>query len=358
MELTLPQRILIIKPSSIGDIIHSLPFLKAMKGLYPEAELYWLVNRGFEKILEGNPYLKGIIPFDRSIWREDPKKGIQGFIEMVKEIRSMEFDMVFDLQGLFRSAMISFLTGSKERIGLKYSRELSSIFYTKRLGHSKNDNHAVARNLSMLKDLGASIEEVEFPIIITEREKERMKELLSFREEDIYIAFNPFGGWSSKRWGFDKYIRLGNLLCKEGYKIVLLGGPKDIKEAKTIASSMEREPILAAGKTDLKELSVLLTYVDLLVTNDTGPMHIAAAVGTPTVSIFGPTDPNRTGPYGNGHIVITADVECRPCFRKKCREMICMDHISIEDVMGAVKKIIDLNGQEGKGRSVVLQGDR
>jgi len=227
-----PQKILIIKPSSIGDIIHSLPFLKDIKGLYPEAEFYWLVNRGFEKILEGNPYLKGIIPFDRSIWREDPKKGIQGFIEMVKKIRSMEFDIVFDLQGLFRSGMISFLTGSKERIGLKYSRELSSIFYTKRLGHSKNDKHAIARNLSMLKELGVSIEKVEFPIIITEREKERMRKLLSFSEEDIYIAFNPFGGWLSKRWPQDRFVRLGNLLHNEGYKVVLLGGIKIKKRRK------------------------------------------------------------------------------------------------------------------------------
>jgi len=151
---------------------------------------------------------------------------------MVKKIRSMEFDIVFDLQGLFRSGMISFLTGSKERIGLKYSRELSSIFYTKRLGHSKNDKHAIARNLSMLKELGVSIEKVEFPIIITEREKERMRKLLSFSEEDIYIAFNPFGGWLSKRWPQDRFVRLGNLLHNEGYKVVLLGGIKIKKRRK------------------------------------------------------------------------------------------------------------------------------
>lgn len=354
-----PQRVLIVKPSSLGDIIHSLPFLKALKGLYPEAELYWLVNRGFEKILEGNPYLSGIIPFDRSIWSRDPKKGIKGFIEIVKTIRSMKFDMVFDLQGLFRSGLISFLTGSKERIGLKYSRELSSIFYTKRLGYSKNDNHAVLRNLSILsetrlieKDLGIPVEEVEFRIIITDKEKERIKELLSFREEDTYIAFNPFGGWKSKRWGVDKYIRLGNLLRKEGYRIVLLGGPKDIEEAKMIASNMEGEPILTAGRTDLKELAALLKHVNLLVTNDTGPMHIAAAVGTPTVAIFGPTDPNRTGPYGEGHIVITSGVDCSPCFRKKCREMICMDSIGVEDVMGAVKRILDQDVKKVKTQSI------
>lgn len=346
------QRILIIKPSSIGDIIHTLPFLKAIKGLYPEAEFYWLVNQGFEKILEGNPYLNGIITFDRAAWRDDPIKGISSFIAMVKLIRSMEFNIVFDLQGLFRSGIISLLTGSRERIGLKYSRELSSIFYTKRLGFSKNDNHAVIRNLSLVKDLGGAIGEIEFPIVVTEKDKERVRSLLSFKEGETYIAFNPFGGWPSKRWGFDRYIRLGDLLHKEGYKVVILGGPEDMEDARITASKMEREPIVTAGKTDLKELVALLKCVNLLVTNDTGPMHIAAAVGTPTVAIFGPTDPDRTGPYGDGHTVITAGAGCSPCFRKRCSDLICMNSINVEGVMRTVKRMLDKDGKRVEVRSI------
>lgn len=337
-----PQKILIIKPSSIGDIVHTLPFLGTINRLYPGAEFYWLVNRGFEKILEGNPYLDGIISFDRALWRDNPIKGIQSFIRMVRTIRSIGFNIVFDLQGLFRSGMISLLSGSKERIGLRYSRELSSIFYTKRLGYPENNNHAVSRNLSLIKDLGGSVEEIEFPIIVTEKEKNRMRLLLGFNKEDTYIAFNPFGGWQTKRWGFDRYIKLGNLLHREGYKVVLLGGPKDKEEAEMIASRMEKEPIITAGKTDLKELAALLKYVDLLVTNDTGPMHLAAAVGTPIIAIFGPTDTRRTGPYGEGHTVITGDVDCRPCFKKRCEEMRCMDSIDVGEVLMSAKRIINL----------------
>lgn len=341
-----PQRILIVKPSSIGDIIHSLPFLKAIKEIYPEAELYWLVNRGFEKILEGNPDLNGIIPFDRSIWRYNPIRGIRNFLEMVKHLRALRFDIVFDLQGLLRSGIISLLTGSRERIGLRYSRELSHIFYTKRLGYSTNNNHAVLRNLSIIDELGGSVREIEFPIMITEKEVEKMKALLSFRDENTYIAFNPFGGWPSKRWDPKRYARLGDLLHKEGYKVVLLGGTKDTEEARRIASYMEKKPILTSGKTDLKELAALLRYIDLLVTNDTGPMHIASAVGTPVIAIFGPTDPRRTGPYGERHKVVTAGVNCSPCFKKRCKDMICMDSISVEDVMKVVKRMLPLDSSK------------
>jgi len=335
------KRILIVKMSSIGDIIHSLPFIKAIKGIYPGAELYWLINRGFEKILEGNPYLKGIIPFDRTIWKENPIRGIWNSLEMVRLMRSLRFDIVFDLQGLFRSGIISLLSGSKERIGLRYSRELSSIFYTRRLGYATNNNHAVSRSLSIIEELGGYVKEIEFPIMITAKELERMRTLLSFRDEDTYIAFNPFGGWSSKRWGLERYARLGDLLHKEGYKVVLLGGPKDTEDARIVASYMEKEPIVTSGKTDLKELAALLRYVDLLVTNDTGPMHIAVAVGTPVIAIFGPTDPKRTGPYGEGHKVMTAGVGCSPCFKRECREMTCMDSIRVDDVMKAVKEMLD-----------------
>ncbi len=346
-EVRSQKRILIVKPSSLGDIVHSLPVLWELRKLHPDAHIGWVVKEVWKDILFENPLIDEIIVL---------KKGMKGFLSAVKEIRNSRFDTIIDLQGLFRSGALSWLSGGRERLGFENARELAWLFYNKKITIQNKQIHAVNRYLLSFNPSGnssgiPSATPPHFPLYINMDDAAWAGEFLN--KTDLsnitpLIAINPSARWIKKRWPANLYAGLINHLIQElKAGIIILGSKEDIPVAEEISSLVNGRLAIAAGKTSLKTLTALLNKVDILITNDSGPMHLAAALERPVVALFGPTDPKLTGPYGNNHTVIRKDMECSPCFRKSCKHgrPLCMESITVEDVMNAVKKIINcING--------------
>jgi len=335
------RRILIVKPSSLGDIIHSLPVLWELRRLYPEAYIGWVVKEVWKDIIDDNPLLDEVIVL---------KKGVRGFYSAIRHIYGSGYDTVIDLQGLFRSSVISLLSGASERIGFSNARELAYLFYNHKVAAPPGTIHAVERYLLALNVIaskeifsGDKWSRPHFPLYTDIEDFEWVKDFLranNLSNARPVIAVNPSARWEKKRWPISSYAALINQLIQElKAGIIILGSKEDILLAEEISSLVSGRPAVAAGKTSLKTLTALLEWVDLLVTNDSGPMHIAAALRTPVIALFGPTNPGLTGPYGDGHIVIRKEIGCSPCLRRPCihGRPLCMEAITVEEVMETVK---------------------
>lgn len=337
------KNILIIKPSSIGDVIHALPFLKAIRGRYPNAAISWLIKRGIDELIRDNSYLDEIILFERKRWGgfDDIGYKFKGLTEFIRELRRKRFDLVIDLQGLFRSGIITYLSGADYRIGFANAREFSSIFYNYKVSHPPIEMHAVDRYLFIAKELGADITQKDFTINIPVKEKIYIDGLIGKDKKRPLIAVNPSARWETKMWPLKRYAELiDTIAAKLKAQPVLIGSMEDEVRINELSSMTKSKPLNLSGKTSLLQLAALLKKVDLLITNDSGPMHIAAAVGTPVIAIFGPTRPVRTGPYGNGHVVLQSNLPCIRCLKKRCDDLKCMEAITVNNVLTAVKGIL------------------
>jgi heptosyltransferase I len=328
-----PRKILIVKPSSLGDIIHSLPFLYVMHEFFPEAQIHWLVAEGSEGVLQGNPMISKLWIIRKDRWKKigSVKDTIAELSGLANVLRKQNFDIVIDLQGLLRSGMIAGATGSPMRIGLSDSREGSSFFYT-HIVDAGSGIHAVDRYLRVAGALGCDICNVRFPMpLITESaEITRIKEELG-----DYAVIVPGARWRTKRWPAERF---GELAAKLKIRSVVVGSEADRQTAIMIAERSGGKALAMAGETNLGELVSIIQGAKYVITNDSGPMHIAAACGRPVIAIFGPTDPMLTGPYGPDHIIVRKRVDCAPCRLKKCSDMKCMNEISVEDVYQVILK--------------------
>ncbi len=342
------KKILIIKPSSLGDIVHSLPTLKAVRQLFPKAFISWLVKEEWAGILAGNPYLDEILSFPFTL---------KGMPQIIGSVRKRKFDLVLDLQGLLRSSVISFLSGASIRIGYDSAREGAKIFYTERVRVPLLDIHAVDRYMLSVGIEGFAPSPPDFYIKIDQADTGYVREMLTgdLPASRPLIAVNPLARWETKVWPQERFISLtDHLINMLEARIVLIGRHEEERDGEVASSSFPGSIIDMRGKTSLTQLAALLKEVDLLVTNDSGPMHIAAALGTPVVAIFGPTDPKRTGPYGEIHRVVRGSAKCSPCFKKRCGmpSHLCMEAVSVEMVLEEVLSFLSKSnvGSIGAGR--------
>ncbi len=330
-----PRRILLIKPSSLGDIVHAMPVVAAFKQRWPSAHLTWLVKRQWAEIVQR---IDGV---DR-VWPVDPT--LASWVGQALKLRAQRFDLVVDLQGLLRSALAARMTGCAQRVGFANGREGSPWFYSQRVPVLTAEMHAVDRYLSVAKALGAPAGvEPQFRFRLPSQDVTTLRDL--FRRKDIdmdapWVAMNVSARWPTKRWPAASFAAVATQLAARGIgPLVVIGGP-DEREASGLVRSLTTCPVVdLAGETPIGLLPALLSKACALITNDSGPMHVAAAVGTPVVSLFGPTSAVRTGPYGAGHTVLTHDLSCRPCFSRACRHAIpmeCLTAISPEQVVAAV----------------------
>tara|TARA_B100000315_G_scaffold167788_1_gene156286 strand:- start:13540 stop:14559 length:1020 start_codon:yes stop_codon:yes gene_type:complete len=331
------ERILLIKPSSLGDIVHGLPVLKALHNKWPDAKISWVVKDVYLDILNGNPLIDDLILLIKNSLTTS-------IFSFRKKLRHGSFDLAVDMQGLFRSGLIAFLSGAAVRIGFSNARELSSLFYTHKVDAPLN-LHAVDRNLKLAAALGCEDQEIEFPLYF---KPETEQEALSFLQKNLLdtrrplVTFVPGARWEKKRWPPHSFSRLGDLLNqKMGAGIIVAGSRQENRLIHEIRSAM-KSPSSEAVDFSLTKLTALLSKSDVVVTNDSGPMHIAVAMRTPVVALFGPTDPARTGPYSKKCLIIQRDLECIPCFRKQCSQgsFECMDSITVEEVFEGIKKIL------------------
>jgi len=338
--------ILIVKLSAIGDVVHTLPSLAALRKLYPDAHITWVIEKDSADIIEGHPYLDRIIVSRRKSWvgnlkrLHEVRKTIDEIASFIATLRDRKYDLVVDFHGLLKSSLIVFLSGGRRKLGYDSMQELSGLFLDEKI-YEDMDKHAVDRYLDLPCHLGADIGKPEFAIHIGEENRNRVDSLLKesgIGVEDSFVSVNPVAFWDTKLWENGKFARLCDRITEELKMKVVFTAGRNQKTVKRIRSLMKFPSVNLAGRTTLRDLAYLYALSTLVITTDSGPMHISAAVGTPTVALFGPTDPARTGPYGEGHTVIRKNLPCSPCFLKKCETKRCMKEISVEDVFQAVKK--------------------
>ncbi|MBI1824719.1 MAG: glycosyltransferase family 9 protein [Nitrospirae bacterium] len=342
-----PLRILIIKLSSLGDVIQSLPVASALKTCFPSTEISFLVNREYGELLIGQPSIDKIFLFDRRI----KNRFFQGFYSnwvLIQTLREKSFDLVIDLQGLFRSGLIAWLSRGRKTIGFDNSREGSRHFYGQRVLVPDPTIHAVDRYLLIPKSLGW-VGEPEFLIPIDEKDKVFIEDFMKSEKIDPglpIVAIHPTARWATKRWPAHHFRRLTVLLHQsKGFQVVFLGSHGELPDIRKIVSGMTVRPILATGKFSLKQLSAFLIRSAILVTNDSGPMHLAVALNVPVLALFGASDFHKTGPYGREEQVVYKNVACSPCLKRTCHNhpfpMECMESITPEEVFEKIQQRVD-----------------
>jgi lipopolysaccharide heptosyltransferase II len=330
------HHILLIKPSSLGDIVHAMPTCAAIRRTYPKARLTWLVKRQWASLVER---IDGV---DR-VW--PVKSTLKGWLSQVPALRTEGFDLVVDLQGLFRSAAIGWLGGSPLLVGFENGREGSPWFYSRRVPVPQSEMHAVDRYLLVAKAVGAAESDTpEFRFRIPPTDYDEVDRLLirsGVTPGTSWVAMNVSARWPTKRWPAESFAEVADRMLQEGYgAVVMIGGPDERAEVAAVSGMMKTPAIDLAGATTVGLLPALLSKASLLITNDSGPMHVAAAVGTPVVALFGPTSAVRTGPYGVGHGVLTGKVPCSPCFSRTCHNTLpleCLRLVSPQQVLSAVR---------------------
>jgi len=354
-QLSRPDKILIVKLSAIGDVIHALPTARVLRQNYPEAEISWIVEDKAKDMVLGNPHLDEVIILPKGKWKEEFKEDKWRTLKEVKNffkgLREKRIDLAIDLQGLFKSGIITYLSGAKRRVGYSDGREGSTLFYNKKVEPREGEIPVVDRYLELIEAVGAEVNEVKFDIEVNENEKDRVDKLLGSlpsSQQKKLVGINPFTSWSSKNWPKEKYAKLAERLVRElDLQVLFTGGSGDREGIDNILEMMEEPAYNLAGKTSLKELAELYSRIDIFVGGDTGPMHLAVAQEVPVVAIMGPTTPERNGPYGEGHVVIQKDLECKNCWQRVCdRDLACMKDIEVEEVLSAIKGLIGVGSDE------------
>lgn len=339
------MKILLIKLSAIGDVVQTLPALEAIKTLYPDSEITWVVEDAAAGILEGHPAIDKLLISRRKSWLRQIKSpatfrlGLDGSRRFVRDLRSIEFDIAIDFQGLLKSAVIIGLARAARKIGFNGTRELSYLFLNERLPAYDLEKHALERYLDVARHLGAAHPATTCTLPIQNEITDIRGKVRQIRQEGgRLVVINPVARWKTKLWPEKNFSELADRLIREKQAIVVFtGSPADQIVTRRIMAGMRYPALDWCGKTSLKELAALATVCDLFITTDTGPMHLAAAAGARVLALFGPTAPWRTGPYGASHIVLRSGIRCSPCFQRACdKEKECMRGITVDEVLTRV----------------------
>ena len=337
------KNILVVKLSAIGDVIHALPVSYAVKETYPDAHLTWVVEPTAYPMLEDNPYIDEIILFEKAKFRS-----IGGFLREIRpfrrRLRARRYDASLDLQGLFKSAAIVFNAGAKKRIGTANMREGAHLVSRPVRGEHV-EGHIVERYLDVARALGCRVEEVRFPVAVSARNAAAADTLLTREgvpEGRRFVAFAIGANWPNKRWPAEHFAALADRLYRVGFIPVLVGGGRlDETIAADIMAATEVPPVNLVGRTNLKQLARIYAHAALVLGGDTGPVHLAAGLGTPTVMLMGPTDANRNGPYGQQENAIEVDRRCRGCWKRVCpKGLDCLAAILPDEVAAKMKPLL------------------
>ena len=339
------MKVLIVKISALGDVVHALPVLTYLKSVDPAVEIDWLVEKSFAPLLEGHPLIRRVHALEmKALRRQGWTKAVSGVLAVIKELRREKYDLVLDLQGNSKSGLFTLLSGAPLRVGFDRdgAREWPNLLASnRRVSLTAVDHHVGARALALARaGLPGGPETLwAGPLPVDPAALARVETLLA--EQGLtagpLVVLHYGTTWKTKLWPLDSWKQLAAALVEKGLRPILTwGNDEEHAAARAIfAASGERAVIWPRGS--LKELVALLSRVDLVVGADTGPVHIAAAVDTPTVSIYRVTDAKRNGPRGERHIRLQVDLPCSPCLKKACeRDSECGGRITVEQVLVAV----------------------
>jgi len=327
-------KVLILKPSSLGDVIHALPVLRLLKKSHPDAEVHWWIEESLAPLLEGDPDLDALHIFRRRNWRSP--LGILRELRSVLWLRRERYDWVIDLQGLARSAWFGWFSRGAFTAGVDSGREGASAFYDLAVPRSSPETHAVDWNLEVARALGMDVEQ-DFEWL-----PKATTGAIKLSDPGVKrVAICPGARWPNKRWPAEHFSRLVEELRArdKGMRFVILGSAGDAEFSRVIAKSDPDACLDLAGKTSLPELVEWLRHARVVVANDSGPLHIAAALNKPLVALYGPTHAGRTGPYGMPDSKMRAALPCAPCQVPTCANPVereCLRVISPSTVADAV----------------------
>jgi heptosyltransferase I len=333
-------RFLLVRLGSLGDVIHALPAASALRDAFPEARIDWLIEPKWRRLLEGNPDLTETIPLE--------KKSVAGLIATTQKLRAAHYTCAIDFQGLYKSALPAYASGAPRRIGFPstYAREgFASIFYTVRI--NPRGAHKVDHNLTLAAAAGARPSPPRFPLTLRpEDEKQVTQELARHNIADFYVL-NPGGGWRSKCWPPERHGELHHRLAvQHGWRGIISFGPGEESLAQELVSAAGT-PAPVALPLGLGPLMALMRRAKFVVSADTGPLHLASALRTPVVGLFGPTDPARNGPYGgegaNKSIVIRNPGKSETTYRRGASYSSPMLSITVDQVADAVERLLQAN---------------
>lgn len=340
-----PHRILLVKPSAFGDVVQTLPILSGLRDRFPDAHIGWLVQRSFTGLLDGHPDLNEILPFDRA-------GSIGRSLQLARLIRNFRADLVCDLQGLLRSGLMTGVSGARWRIGLATAHEGAGWFYSHVVPVPDPNAPAVSRYWQLANVLGfghldrrstvpIGDVDVSWARAAVQGQSERPGDFSAIPTAWRY-AVCPGARWPTKRWTPSFFVDVIEKLYAElGATAVIVGGNDDVELARTIERRLTAPAVNLVGRTTLKQLAATLRICRFTLTNDTGPMHLSAAVGTPVVGLFLCTSPVRAGANGTGHVNVQTRVACAGRYRRECSRMDCLRELTPHRVYGAIQAVLN-----------------
>jgi lipopolysaccharide heptosyltransferase II len=329
------KKALFFKPGAIGDLLHSLPVLRAFRQKFPTTHITIVVSPGMESVIQGPPVADCVLVFDKAIFKKS-------YLKMIKyglKLRREQYDLFVDLQPSMRSRFVRTLAGAP--VTLVYKKQ-------KIIGADKRRLHAAENFMETLRPLGVADPVLEIDLPLSDDARQSAEVFLSQQGYDgrrTLIALNCSVGSArpARNWFPDRFSLLADRLIRElDASVVFIGGKEDRELVSGVMAAMHEKAITAAGKLTIAESAALLARCACLVSSDTGPLHLATAVHTPVIGLYGSTDPDRTGPLGAGNRVLTKKLPCVPCEEKKCPKAsrACMDAITVEEVFEAVRKAV------------------
>jgi len=364
------RKILLIKLSAVGDVVHTIPVLNKLRRRYPLAQLDWLVTPAIAELLRHHPAITNIIEFEREAWSKPWRlEPFASYLRLASRLRAAAYDLVVDMHGQFRTAALTLATGAPARIGFdrpragvwdasprkfpeqarkhawQGAREGSWLAYTHHIPVPTLDLHAVDRYLNVGPILGLDREPADFSFPIPQSAVSQVETLLAQhganRAEIVIMA--PGTIWETKQWGSEKFAQVAAHFLSKGLAVILIGSQRERVVCEEVAA-LSPGAIDLAGRTALSELAALIRRSAISVTNDSGPMHLAVALDRPVVSIFGPTDPVWIGPYRRANAVLHADLECSPCYLRRLKHChhghACMHNVSAPAVIERAERIL------------------
>ena len=334
------ERILVVNVNWIGDVIFSSPIFKALKEAHPKAHICCLAVPRVKEILEGIPFIDEIIIYDEKGKHYSPLAKLK----LIFQLRQKRFDVAFLLHRSLTRALIVYLAGIPQRVG--YDEKKRGKFLTHKVEYLDGVVHRSDYYLNIIESFGVPVHDRKCQLSVSQKAKRDVEEILkshNINENDFLMVINPGGNWSLKQWPMENFSTLVcGFIGVPNSKIAISGTLKDSSLVKEMKGLALHEAIDLTGQTDLKQLMALMSRADVVVSADSGPLHIANSVGSDVIGIFGPTRPEITGPRGSGKaIVIQHDVGCNqePCYYLQCPDNICMKSVTVEDVTEIIKQI-------------------
>ncbi|MCA8989575.1 MAG: lipopolysaccharide heptosyltransferase II [Planctomycetaceae bacterium] len=339
-----PRRIVIIKPSALGDVVQTLPLLPVLKRKYPEAHIDWVIRSELADLLENHPDLERLLIYHR-------KGNLSSATQLLRALWNGRYDLALDLQGLLRTGVMTAATRATLRVGMETSREYAHLACHGLLPGTSKQVPAHARYWQIARLLGEESEPQPVQLGVGEQDRKRVDEILA-EIPGPFLAIHPGAMWVTKRWPISSFAEVGKRACQQyGLHLVVVGTQGEKGAAEQLCQQVrqacpERIVRNLAGETSLKQLAVVLDRARIVLSNDSGPMHMAAMMGTPVVGIFTCTSAQRSGPGGKQHQLVQAKVPCAASYRKQCPfsgsgHMQCLSAVSVFQVWSAFQRAIE-----------------